>query len=544
MLGKQWLNIYVAADVRGSAAQRSQNRQQKLDALVKWRFGYLMELLPLLLQGALFLLCLALSRYFWEIDTTTAYVAVGVTSFGVVFYTAIVGAAAAFGSCPYRTPGSRLTRFLGRSAVTIAKPTCRSAVAIAKPTCRLAVTIVKSICRSAVWIIVKSICRSAVTIVKSICRSAVTIVESIYRSAVWIIVKSICRSAVWIFVVLVTVFGRFLYQYWKFWMLNILWLELSLVNQLLRILLAQVLLVAIESDDALGTNPGLIAMLFFISARRVYLWRAAPVTERGLDLRCTSWMIQASFDKEARTSALKYLQTLTRSPYFEPTTITGCFNVFISCINVSGRNVTIVQGSEELATLSATCFLRTLLCHSASPAYAYRPAIEEVRWRYNQTFPHPPNFETLPVCYTMAIIHYRLVNRRRRKVSWRDCTSSSRDHPFVAQTLAELAKPQKRRGSPKVPRWILRFALHSLSQDLPPPTSVVADCLSIVATDLGCTDVPNTGTTPDERCVYISQMDITLTLNQHMLGASFGFDNPETRRDAHGRGFTITPFWA
>ena len=42
----------------------------------------------------------------------------------------------------------------------------------------------------------------------------------------------------------------------------------------------------------------------------------------------------------------------------------------------------------------------------------------------------------------------------------------------------------------KVPRWILRFALQSLSLDLLPQKPVVADCLRIVATDLGCR-VPN-----------------------------------------------------
>jgi len=469
MLGKQWLNLYVAADVPGSAAQRNQNRQRKLDALVKWRFEYLMELLPLLLQVALFLLCLALSRYFWEIDTTTAYVVIGITSFGVVLYLAIIGAAAASDNCPYRTPGSRLTRFLCRSAVSITR-----------------------------------------TVVKFISP-------------------------------FVTVLARSLRRYWKFWIASVRQPEPSPPNQFLNILLAQLLLVVIESSDALGTNPGLIPMLYLIAARRVYLWRTPSVTERGMDLRCASWMIQASFDKAARTSALKYLQTITRSPYFEPTTITGCFNVFTSCINVSGRDVTIIKGSEELAILSATCFLRTLLCHSASPMYAYRPALEEVRWRYNQTFPHTTDFGTLPVCYTMAIIRYRLVNQRRRKLSWQDCKSSSSDHPFVAQTLAEFAGPKRRGGRPKVPRWILRFALHSLSNDPLPPTSIVADCLSIVATDLGCSDVPNTGTTPDERCVRIRQMDVTLTSRQHMFGTSFNPDYPETRRDGHGRGSTATP---
>ena len=65
----------------------------------------------------------------------------------------------------------------------------------------------------------------------------------------------------------------------------------------------------------------------------------------------------------------------------------------------------------------------------------------------------------------------------------------------------------------KVLRWILRFALESLSLNPLPPTSVIADCLSIIAIDLGC-NVSDTGLmTLDERCVHFVQTTTTLTLN-------------------------------
>ena len=72
MLGKQWLNRYESADMRGSAIERSQNRQRKLDEIDAWYFNSVMESLPLMLQVALLLLGCALSRYLWNIDTTIA----------------------------------------------------------------------------------------------------------------------------------------------------------------------------------------------------------------------------------------------------------------------------------------------------------------------------------------------------------------------------------------------------------------------------------------------------------------------------------------
>ena len=99
--------------MRGSAIERSQNRQRKLDGIVTWYFDPVMESLPVMLQAALLLLGSALSRYLWGIDTTIASVVLGITSFGVIFYLFILIAGVATESCPYQTPGSHFLRYLG-----------------------------------------------------------------------------------------------------------------------------------------------------------------------------------------------------------------------------------------------------------------------------------------------------------------------------------------------------------------------------------------------------------------------------------------------
>ena len=110
MLGKQWLNKYASTDMRGTAIERSQNRQRKLDGIVSWYFDHVMEALPLMLQIALLLLGCALSRYLWEINIVVASVVLSVTSFGVVFYAFVVVASTASESCPYQTPGAHILR--------------------------------------------------------------------------------------------------------------------------------------------------------------------------------------------------------------------------------------------------------------------------------------------------------------------------------------------------------------------------------------------------------------------------------------------------
>ena len=73
MLGKQWLKRYASVDVRGSAIERSQNRQRKLDGIVAWHFEHVLKTLPLILQVALLLMGCALFRYLWETNTVIAF---------------------------------------------------------------------------------------------------------------------------------------------------------------------------------------------------------------------------------------------------------------------------------------------------------------------------------------------------------------------------------------------------------------------------------------------------------------------------------------
>ena len=129
MLGKQWLNRYQSTDMRGTAIERSRNRQRKLDGINAWYFDTVMESLPLMLQIALLLLGCALSLYLWGIDTIIASVVLGITSFGLAFYLFIIIAAVVTESCPYQTPGSQLLRYLGRiirNTLSIVASTLRS----------------------------------------------------------------------------------------------------------------------------------------------------------------------------------------------------------------------------------------------------------------------------------------------------------------------------------------------------------------------------------------------------------------------------------
>jgi len=109
MLGKQWVNRYLR-NRGGSTADKSRDRQLKLDGLERWHFRLVIESLPLILQLALLLLGCALSRHLWTISHTVAGVIIAFTLFGIISYVFLTLAAVLSYDCPYQTPLSIIVR--------------------------------------------------------------------------------------------------------------------------------------------------------------------------------------------------------------------------------------------------------------------------------------------------------------------------------------------------------------------------------------------------------------------------------------------------
>lgn len=227
-------------------------------------------------------------------------------------------------------------------------------------------------------------------------------------------------------------------------------------------------------------------------------------------------MLRTSLDGPVRLSALSYLATMTLTR-FDPALVIHCFDILGGCVKITDGKATIAQGMEQLATVSAMCCLHTLSHLTITDPVT---SIEDLRQRYTEAYPPETNFDALPFSHTLWVIHsifyktpkLRVVlptradkmtlitwrARYARRVQWGEYKPSSGEYTITAHSLAKLSRFEyRRRGNRKVPRWLLRFAFHSLSKSPPPPTSAVASCLSIVATDLRCSFSDTT--TPNKR---------------------------------------------
>ncbi|KAJ7191267.1 hypothetical protein GGX14DRAFT_600991 [Mycena pura] len=103
VLAKQWLLHYDSAGDRGSIEDRGLERQRKADGLQRWKFDFVMQIFPLLLQTSLLLFAAALSIYLWTINNAIAVISIGLTSLAVILYILMVLSAIISRDSPYQT---------------------------------------------------------------------------------------------------------------------------------------------------------------------------------------------------------------------------------------------------------------------------------------------------------------------------------------------------------------------------------------------------------------------------------------------------------
>ena len=481
MLGKQWLNRYASVDMRGSAIERDQNRQRKLDGIVSWYFDQVMESLPLMLQAALMLLGIALSRYLWEINMTIALVVLGFTASGVLFLFFIVFAGAAYVSCPYQTPGAQILR----------QVLCQVPGAL-----HLILDAFDCIPPTLVHILyfnhhIPGILRNPLNILRRIQDTIYHIRYTIHHipDALHPVLSTSIKASICYF--LLRQAHHTLKHQWHYFFNGYRPLLLPLL--LLLLLLMPVWLIT----DTCKPIVWLLYILFRQPEQRSEQQKAL------LDLHCISWTLRTSLDEPVLLSTLSYLGT-RKLHVFDPILVVDCSNILFGCIKVVDGEATIAQGMERLATAASMCYLQTL-----SHLLAIDPTstiIKDTYRKYDEAFPFSTNIHKFPFSRVLYIIDWASLYYVPGRVQWvwgiewESYKPPSNEYITVAHALANVTRFGKP-GRVAPDDWILHFVLHSLSRSPPSPSSVVIDCLSIVALDLECD--PLAIEALGERCVCI-----------------------------------------
>ncbi|KAF9783440.1 hypothetical protein BJ322DRAFT_152244 [Thelephora terrestris] len=433
MLGRQWLSRYGSIDLRGSAIERNQDRQRKLNGVNAWYFNQVIESLPLMLQVALLLLGCALSKYLWEIDTTVAVVVAGVTSFGVLFYLYIVAVGVFSIDCPYQTPATNLIRLA----------------------CSLFV-------RHSILYDSFSFWWSGLN-------------GPIHERITWTIIS----FPIVLFLAPATDFA------------NILQLPFWILVKLARRVRTWCLGGSHVPDQVLDN----------------------PVTE--LDFHCVSWILRTSSDINVKELAMSFLGTILQSPSLNSSNnsiiLADCFNTFTGCFFGGSIDQTpISNGLEQLAGKSATCLLLTY--SSVATTEPTSSVIGDIREKHSRLFPRHPNLQenTYPIAVSAA---HGLFGCAwfRTWIDWSNYNPQIDELVPFSRALAQVVQFERRRGRYGTPGcyWMICFAFRFLSQERLPPTSVVVDCLTIIAITLGC-GVPDANAVLDESALLDQLFDLVI----------------------------------
>ncbi|KAF9780468.1 hypothetical protein BJ322DRAFT_294510 [Thelephora terrestris] len=354
VLGKQWLSCYESIDLRETVIERGQNRQQKLDGLVTWRFHRVMESLPLMLQVALFFLGYAVPLSLMDNSTMISFVALGLTSFGVLLHFSVVIAGAVFKNCPYQTSASYLLRHLRPKSPSIVH--------------------------------------------------------------------------------------------------------------------------SLEVSNKLAVTP---------PNRSITM-----VEPERVDLQCVSWILWTSPDKTLHLSTLLYLASISTLDGVDPTLVLNCFYIFASCTSLRDQRVAIMQGSEQLAAVSAKCLSRCWEHHVSTTNPRISRVLEDLRRRYTRVFPINTDFGGLP--FGAMIVRIHSLSHQVRNI-WKSNSepalqaytgSPSWPIRYSRQLLEDAQEGYRMTQNKKVPRRILWSALRSLSLDPPDSAFDVAHYLMVIAIDL------------------------------------------------------------
>ena len=206
-----------------------------------------------------------------------------------------------------------------------------------------------------------------------------------------------------------------------------------------------------------------------------------------LDFRCISWMLKTSLDRSINQSTLKFLGSILANPGLDDEIVADCLNVLIGCINVTDDDrVVVTRGSEQLAEMAATCHLRSLSHLLVEQPSSTVP--KDLHQRYKSAFPSMAKLRHLPFHRTVAAAHGLIVGNSP-DLDLDIVDPSTSETLWLTHNFVKIAWHQKNSGlkhQNRVDGWILHFSHHSLLRGPDPPLSVIADCLSIAAIELGC----------------------------------------------------------
>ena len=183
-------------------------------------------------------------------------------------------------------------------------------------------------------------------------------------------------------------------------------------------------------------------------------------------------------------------------------------DALLSCIKVNHAKMT---GGPVLEQAAKVAFLHLL--QALAGVDPISTVVQQMHQHSVRATSHNFNFKRLLCYHTINVIQILSVGKQEgHSIGWTVHKPSPQDRTLFTNSLVQVAH-EVIENQKKVPRWILRFVLHTLSLNPPPPASVIVNCLLIIAIDLGCDVSITRSVTLDQRYVCVNHVWVSLTKN-------------------------------
>lgn len=172
-------------------------------------------------------------------------------------------------------------------------------------------------------------------------------------------------------------------------------------------------------------------------------------------------------------------------------------DALLSCIMVNHGQMT-----GGLALKETTRIASLHLLHALSGVDPVSTVVRGMPQHPDRISSHCSDFKGLLCYHTINVIQILSAGKQEgHSIGWTVHKPHPQEHTLFTNTLVQVACEEGALQG-KVPRWMLRSVLHSLSLNPPPPTPVIVNCLLIIAIDLGCNVSSTRNKTLDHRYVY------------------------------------------
>ena len=202
-----------------------------------------------------------------------------------------------------------------------------------------------------------------------------------------------------------------------------------------------------------------------------------------LDSKCIAWMFDKSTDADVIMAIMRFIPEVVWYQEIKTTPMKRLHDMVLDCFDNSSGHPVVFTKLKTKAYLSAKALLHLAIQRKCARSPSDEAVFNSISDRHkimgSEDFRGDSDLES-----TLGIIDRIFGRDHYTSIPWQKFSFTAPHHTWMARILLYRAWYATNNGDP-LPDDVKDFVLHSLRSELPPPVTIVRDCLFIVGLILG-----------------------------------------------------------